>query len=193
MDEEEHFVCDVIRGVPAPFDNPNAIAWEYTQAARSYNCHKIIGDHFAGAWVQQSFMDCGISYEVSPLPKSQLYLESLPHFNRGAVQIPNHDKLTRELRSLERRVHRSGRDSVEHPGSGSDDYANAVVGSLYLATLDLHRPRRYTGTYLPFLPAGASPDAGYIRWNADPHERPRIRIVEISEKEDLRRREKGTW
>jgi hypothetical protein len=59
-----------------------------------------------------------------------LYLEALPLFARGAVSLPNHSQLIRELRLLERRTHRSGKDSVDHGSGGSDDHANAVVGIL---------------------------------------------------------------
>jgi hypothetical protein len=48
------------------------------------------------------------------------------------VSIPNHRRLTRELRLLERRTHRSGRDTVDHGRAGSDDYANAVAGCLVM-------------------------------------------------------------
>jgi hypothetical protein len=106
------WVCDAVRGRPAPFD-PRATAWEFTQLARAYGCTKVTGDAFAGAWVSDAFRDAGIRYETSPVPKSTLYLEALPHFNRGAVRIPDVPILLRELRGLERRVHRSGRDSVD--------------------------------------------------------------------------------
>ena len=33
-----------------------------------------------------------------------------------------------ELRLLERRTHRSGKDTVEHPRNGHDDHANVVCG-----------------------------------------------------------------
>ena len=49
---------------------------------------------------------------------------------RNAVSIPNHPKLIRELRLLERRTSRIGRDAVDHGRNGSDDYANSVVGVL---------------------------------------------------------------
>ena len=104
---EETWVCDVIRGRLAPFD-PRTTAEEYAALARSYGCTKIVGDAFAGEWVSAAFRDCGIRYEVSPLTKFALYLEALPGFNRSAVAIPNHERLLRELRGLERRVHRSG-------------------------------------------------------------------------------------
>jgi hypothetical protein len=41
--------------------------------------------------------------------------------------------LIRELRLLERRTSRSGKDSVDHPQNGSDDHANAFAGAMYLA------------------------------------------------------------
>jgi hypothetical protein len=74
-----------------------------------------------------------MEYRASPLPKSQLYLEGLPHFMRGLVSLPDQPQLIRELRLLERRTARSGRDSVHHGQSGSDDYANVLFGALYLA------------------------------------------------------------
>jgi hypothetical protein len=46
------------------------------------------------------------------------------------VLLPDHQKLLRELRLLERHVHRSGKDSVDHPRHGTDDHANAVCGVL---------------------------------------------------------------
>jgi hypothetical protein len=46
--------------------------------------------------------------------------------------LPNHPKLLRELRLLERHTHRSGKDAVDHPRNGHDDHANAVCGVLHL-------------------------------------------------------------
>jgi hypothetical protein len=68
----------------------------------------------------------------SNLSKSEIYLECAPLFARGLVRLPNHPKLLRELRLLERRVHRSGKDSVDHGRNGHDDHANAVCGVLQL-------------------------------------------------------------
>ena len=65
--------------------------------------------------------------------KSELYLEGLPTFSRGLVMLPEHRRLGRELRLLERHVSRAGRDRVDHGRGGSDDYANAVFGALHLA------------------------------------------------------------
>jgi hypothetical protein len=87
-----------------------------------------------------------MTYEISPLAKSALYLESLPMFNRGAVRLPRLDQLLRELRGLERRVSRLGKDSVDHPRAGSDDLANAVCGAMYSAMSGLRKPGILVGT-----------------------------------------------
>ena len=131
--EGDRFVADVVRGRKPPFD-PAQVAAEYAELSREYRCGEVVGDNFAGEWVKGAFEKNGVSYRRSPLVKSQLYLESLPHFARGAISIPNHAQLIRELRLLERRTHRSGRDTVDHPASGSDDYANVLCGTLYIAT-----------------------------------------------------------
>jgi hypothetical protein len=136
----------VVRGVAPPFD-PRTVAHEFAQLAREYGCTKIIGDAYAGEWVAGAFTDAGMRYETAPLFKSQIYLETLPYFNRGAVSIPANDRLLRELRGLERRVQRSGKDSVDHPRHGSDDLANSVCGALYIAMHALRRPRARTGFY----------------------------------------------
>ena len=68
----------------ASFD-PRTVAEEHANLAREYGCSKIIGDNFSGEWVSAAFREAGVQYETSPLRKSDLYLEALPAFNRGAV------------------------------------------------------------------------------------------------------------
>ena len=128
----EHFTADVIRGRKAPF-NPEAVAQEFTALAKQYRCHRLTGDNFAGEWVANAFKKAGVDYRRSPLVKSKLYLEALPHFMRGMVSFPDHAQLIRELRLLERSTHRSGRDSVDHGRGGSDDHANVLAGCINLA------------------------------------------------------------
>ena len=66
--------------------------------------------------------------ERSEKPKAALYLEAQTLFARGGISLPDHAVLLRELRLLERRTHRSGKDTVDHGLRGHDDYANAVLG-----------------------------------------------------------------
>ena len=169
-DDAAIWVCDVIRGRAAPFD-PRSVAQEYAALARDYGCAKIIGDNYSGEWVAAAFADAGVRYERSPLPKSALYLESLPAFNRGAVLIPDHPTLLRELRGLERRVHRSGKDTVDHGAHGSDDHANAVCGALYVALHETRRPKMRQGTIDPH---------GFVHWRDDePRNHSRIRWITV--------------
>ena len=48
-------------------------------------------------------------------------------------RLPDHPKLLRELRLLERHTARSGKDSVDHPRGGHDDLANACAGAIVMA------------------------------------------------------------
>jgi hypothetical protein len=169
----EQWVCDVVRGHPAPF-NPRTVAHEYAALARSYRCRKVTGDAFAGEWVAAAFRDAGIEYAMSPLVKSQLYIEALPSFNRGAVALPAHDLLLRELRCLERRVHKSGRDTVDHPKHGSDDYANAVAGALYMAIKEGRKKGIRWGTI-------DWARTSKITWHDADESRPQLRIKHVDE------------
>jgi hypothetical protein len=127
-------VADLIRGTRPPFD-PASVAKEYAALVKEYRAvGGVTGDAYAGNWVSGAFRDNGVEYTRSSKNRSELYLETLACWTRGAISIPNHQQLTRELRLLERRTARSGKDSVDHGPSGSDDYANALAGAVWLAS-----------------------------------------------------------
>jgi hypothetical protein len=131
--EGERYIADVVRGKRAPFD-PNVVVAEYAALLKEYRIKKLSGDNYSAAWVEMAWKNEGIIYERSELAKSAIYLESLPLFVRQVVVIPEQSILTRELRLLERRTSRSGKDTVDHGRTGSDDYANSLCGVLYLLT-----------------------------------------------------------
>jgi hypothetical protein len=131
-DQSGRFICDVLRGKEPPFD-PQVITRSYAALAKEYRCSKITGDAYSADWIVSAFRECGATYECAEKNKSELYLEGLPVFSRGLVSLPEHRRLGRELRLLERHVSRAGRDRVDHGRGGSDDYANAVFGALNLA------------------------------------------------------------
>jgi hypothetical protein len=122
-DEPKRIIVDVVRGTRAPFD-PASIAAEYGRLAMDYGITGLTGDAYAGQWTAGAFEAAGMGYQQSQLPKSQLYLEGLPHFTRGLVSIPDQAQLIRELRLLERRTARSGKDSVDHGQAGSENSAD---------------------------------------------------------------------
>jgi hypothetical protein len=152
--EDGRIIADVIRGRRPPFD-PATVAAEFAALAKEYRCTKVIGDNFSGEWVAQAFKTAGVEYARSELAKSALYLEALPYFMRGAISIPNVPILIRELRLLERRVGRSGKDSVDHGASGSDDHANVLAGIMWLLR-DVAKREMY------FPPAFSSSGGSYF-------------------------------
>jgi hypothetical protein len=133
----EQIVADVVRGAKSPHD-PQRIANDWADLAREYGCRSVTGDNYAGEWVAGAFRNAGLDYQRSELTASELFLEGLPIFTRGLASIPAHPDLLRELRLLERRTARSGRESVSHGPGGTDDFANALFGAIVLVSR--HQP-----------------------------------------------------
>jgi hypothetical protein len=127
--EKGVFVVDVIRGTVGKFD-PQVVTAEYAALLKEYRVGSTTGDFYAAEWTASAWRSCNIAYTRSDLSKSQIYLEVIPLFARGLVRLPDHAKLLRELRLLERRTARGGKDSIDHPKGGRDDHANAVAGVL---------------------------------------------------------------
>ncbi len=127
----DRFIVDVIRGTCGAF-NPQQQTLEYATLLKDYRVYTVVGDHYAAEWVASAWRAArpSITYNPCDIAKSAVYLESLPWWTRGLIRIPNHPKLIRELRQLERHTHRSGRDTVDHGRNGTDDHANAVCGGL---------------------------------------------------------------
>lgn len=130
--ENEAIIADVVRGAAAPF-NPSSVTSEFAALLKQYGIREVTADNYASEWAASAWEDAGIKHKRSELNKSELYLEGLPEFMRGTVRISDHPRLVRELRLLERRTSRIGRDLVDHGRNGSDDYANALFGMIRLA------------------------------------------------------------
>ncbi|MCK1570791.1 terminase [Bradyrhizobium sp. 174] len=126
-------IIDVVRGQLPPFD-PSAVVAEHAALMRDYSLREATGDAYGAAWVEKAYKDAGIKLLRSELPKSRLYLEGLPTFVRRVVSLPDHPRLLRELKMLERSTHSGGRDTVDHPKrGGSDDFANVTFGVINLS------------------------------------------------------------
>jgi hypothetical protein len=131
--QQKTFTCDVIRARRPPFD-PREVVAEYSSLLKEFGLSSVSGDRYSAEWVTSAFGEHGITYTAAEKSKSDLYLESLPLFTRGAISIPNYAPLIRELRLLERQTHRGGRDTIDHPRRGSDDLANALCGCAALSS-----------------------------------------------------------
>src|SRR5262249_15213641 len=153
-----HKEFDVVRGTSGKFD-PQSVTEEYAKLGRPDRIRSVIGDNYARDWVAGAWRKLEFEYIRSSRPKGAIYLESLPVFTRGLARLPNYARLIRELRLLERRTHRSGKDTVEHPRNGHDDYANVVWGVLSLrAPPAFEQPNEFTSPIIvsggPITPLG---------------------------------------
>ena len=128
-DADNRYIVDACRDRHPPFD-PAQVTKEYADLAKQYGRHTVTGDHYSGEWVVAEFAKHRISYQPANRPKSKIYLEAIPLFSTGLVEIPGNKRLVAELKQLERRVRPGGRDTIDHPVGGRDDLANSVCGAL---------------------------------------------------------------
>jgi hypothetical protein len=114
---------------------PAAVVKEYAEILRLYGIRTITGDRYSAGWNADEWSRAGIKYEPSELTKSELYLAALPMLLSGQVRLLDSEPLRRQFSSLERRVHSTGRESVDDNGSASanDDLSNATAGALIQA------------------------------------------------------------
>ena len=123
--EGDKYVVDLLRHRFGPFD-PKQVTIEYANLCKEYRITSVTGDRYGVEWVQSAWREAGVHYVVSEENASTIYLECLPLWTRGLVELPDHAAALRELRLLERIPGRIGRDQVTHPRNCHDDLANAL-------------------------------------------------------------------
>src|SRR5262249_7866432 len=153
-------VADCVRGTVGKFE-PQSVTGEYRQLCRQYRVRTVVGDNYGRDWVAGAWRKLGFEYIRSPQPKGAIYLESLPVFTRGLARLPDHTRLVRELRLLERRTHRSGKDSVDHGRTGHDDHANVVCGVFSLLAPPPFEQPSITAAPIAAGEPRAAPPGGY--------------------------------
>lgn len=129
--EGERSVLDLVRERKPPF-SPEAVVDEFCEVLKSYGLTSVVGDRYGGEWPREQFRKRGIAYDLAEHPRSELYRHLLPTLNSGAADLLDNATLVAQIVSLERRVARGGRESIDHPPNGHDDLANAVAGVLSL-------------------------------------------------------------
>lgn len=122
-------ILDAVRERKAPF-SPDAVADEFATFFKSYGITAIGGDRYSGEFVRELFRKRGVTYRLSELSKSDLYLAILPAINSGLVELIDNGPLISQLVRLERRTARGGKDSVDHPPNAQDDVINAAAGTI---------------------------------------------------------------
>lgn len=139
-----------LRAWSPPF-SPAAVVAEVADLCRSYGLRAVTGDRFAGNVLAEQFRAAGLAYEAASLTASDLYLDAVPVFQSGAVELPDPScsetaaDLMAELRSVVRKPGGAGRDRAEVArGSGRrghGDLANAVCGLIAALPAKKERPR----------------------------------------------------
>ena len=130
-------ILDCVREIKPPF-KPDAVALEFAELLRTYRVGIVRGDRYGGQWPADAFKRHGIEYVAADKTKSEIYHELLPKVNGAELDLLDHPKLIAQLVSLERRVARGGKSSIDHPpGAGShDDVANSVAGCAWLLRVE---------------------------------------------------------
>ncbi|THD46589.1 MAG: hypothetical protein E8A46_26395 [Bradyrhizobium sp.] len=141
--DADSIFLDCIREVKPPF-SPESVVGEFAALLKTYRISKVTGDHYAGEWPREQFRKCGIQYELSGRPASDLYRDLLPLLNSRRVELLDDKKLIAQLTTLERRTARSGRDQISHPPGSHDDVANCVAGVLVSSSVPQQRLRMGT-------------------------------------------------
>jgi hypothetical protein len=122
--EDERIVVDAIRERRPPF-SPESVVAEFAGLVKSYRAG-LRGDRYAGEWPREAFRRHGVEYMVAGKDRSAIYVEALPLFNSGKVDLLDHQRCASQFCQLQRRTGR-GRDVIDHPPGGHDDVCNAVV------------------------------------------------------------------
>jgi hypothetical protein len=144
-------------------ENTEAVVQEFAAMMRSYGLHTAYSDRFAARWVFDAFARANVQLRYSSKSKSELYLDVLYAMRAKRVELLDLPRLRGQLLNLQRRVTTTGRDIILDGGK-SDDLANAVSGSLYLATTDVaDTGPRYIGVGTPIGEEGEMTEADWDR------------------------------
>jgi hypothetical protein len=124
----ERAVIDAVREIQPPF-SPEGVIDEFANLLKGYSISRVVGDRYAGEFPREQFRKRGIEYRCSLKSKSDLFRDLLPLLNAGQITLPKSERLVNQLCGLERRVARSGKDSIDHGPGAHDDIANSVAGA----------------------------------------------------------------
>jgi hypothetical protein len=133
-------IIDAVREVKPQF-SPQQVTIEFAELLKRYGIRQVTGDDFGNEWCKERFRNCGIWYEPSTRNRSELYLESLSHFNSRKVRLLDHKRTAAQFCDLIRKTSRTGRDGVDHPPNGHDDCSNAVAGVIVEIMARIQRTR----------------------------------------------------
>jgi hypothetical protein len=125
--DKSKIVLDVLDHHPSPH-NPFEVVNAMAKRLHEWNIRRVIGDAYSAEFAASAFQNQGISYRKCEKTKSLLYAELLPVLCSAEIQLLDHERLIKQLASLERKTRAGGKDVIDHPPKANDDLANAVAG-----------------------------------------------------------------
>jgi hypothetical protein len=125
-------VLDCVREIHPPF-SPAEACEEFSGVLKGYGISTVVGDKYAGAWPAEGFSRYGIQYRTSERTRSEIYLAFLPMVMSTRCELLDNKRLVNQFVGLERRVARSGKDSIDHSPNAHDDVCNSAAGALVKA------------------------------------------------------------
>jgi hypothetical protein len=132
-ERDETIVLDCLRERRPPC-SPEAVVAEFAAVCKTYRVTRVRGDRYAGEWPRERFREHGIDYLIADKTKSEIYKALLPLVNDKRADLLNDPKMLAQLGTLERKVGRSGRDTIDHSPGGHDDVVNSAAGALVCAS-----------------------------------------------------------
>jgi hypothetical protein len=124
-------VLAAIREAVPPF-SPEQICYQFSQVMKSFGVTTCRSDRYSLGWTAERFRQNGITLEYSPKSRSDLYREFIPLVLSKQCEILDNKKLRNQLLSLERRISKTGHETIDSPGH--EDSANSVAASLVWAS-----------------------------------------------------------
>jgi hypothetical protein len=125
--EDGKLIIDTVCTRSPPYNVVETVAQFAALLRGTYGIGETVGDYYAGSWPTDVWRDAGVKYLRATATKSEIYLEALGPFLRGAVSLPAEPRLLSQLKLLERRTRAGGKDVVD-AGKQPDDAANACCG-----------------------------------------------------------------
>jgi hypothetical protein len=115
------------QGGRVPFDPVKAVS-SFADVLKEYRVSRVTGDKYAGETFKAAFQKDGISYQVSPLTKHEIYEAIEVLLNTGSAVLLDNEVMESQFYGL---VWRGAR--IDHLAGEHDDFANAAAGALHLA------------------------------------------------------------
>ena len=129
----ETYLVDALFEARPPFD-PEVVTKQVAELLRSYGINFVMGDNYGARWPITSFARHGISYQTCPVPKTELYMHTLPLWVSGRVGMVDHQRAVDQLCGLRRKLGQGGREVVDHVRGAHDDLSNVIAGALWRLT-----------------------------------------------------------